>query len=140
MTALGLVFLLAGAPSPDVRMEFPGGSVLVPAGCVGPDLSDAHPGAWLGTITCRPGPSIVVFGSPKGTNACAQSATAARHHTQLRSGTGHNLEICAIDRKVGGKGTVLREMVIGIGSTGLRAEIREPADAAMLLFVASTFE
>jgi hypothetical protein len=140
MTALGLLLLLTGAPSQDVRMAFPGGSVLIPGGCVGPSLSDAQPVAWLGTITCWPGPSIVVFADPRGTKACAQPGVAGGQRTQLVSAVGHTLEICASERTAAGRGTILREMVVGIGSTVLRAEIREPADAVMLLFIASTFE
>ena len=140
MTALGLLLLLAVAPSQPVRMVFPGGSVVIPAGCVAPDRLGDSPDGWLGTITCWPGPSIVVFGRAGGTNACLQSGTATRHATQLSSAVGHKLEICGTERKVGGTGKTLSEMVVAIGSTSLRAEIREPADAVTLLFIASTFE
>ena len=140
MTVLGLVLVLAGVPSQDARMVFPGGSVQIPAGCMAPDLSDRKRGAWLGTITCWPGPSIVVFQRPGNATVCRLSSEGAGHRTQLVSAAGRSLDVCATVRKAGASGTVLREMVVAIGSTVMRAEIREPTDAVTLLFIASTFE
>ena len=140
MTTLGLFLLLVTAPSQPVRMAFPGGSVVIPAGCVAPDRLGDLPQSWLGTITCTPGTSIVVFGRAGVTNSCLRSGPGTRRGTQLFSAMGHKFEICGTERKVGGTGKTLREMVVGIGSTSLRAEIREPADAVTLLSIASTFE
>jgi hypothetical protein len=121
-------------------MALPDGSVVIPPGCNAPDRLDAYPDSWLGSIECTPGPSIFVFGSAMAADACPRSGAAPHRGTQLVSAKGHKLEVCATERKAAGSGKVIKEMVVGTGATSFRAEIREPADAVMLLFIATTFE
>ena len=111
---------------------------MVPEGCTAPAKLEVVVDAWMGSIECRPGPSILVFGSVMSGGACPRSGGVIRRGTPLFTAKGHRLEVCSSERKRADNGKVVRELVVGLGGTELIAEVRTPADAAMLLYIAST--
>jgi hypothetical protein len=129
MIAMGLVLLLAATP---VRMVFPGGSVVIPAGCTAPGQLSAYPDSWLGSIECTGGPSIFVFGSAMAPAQCQGTPLFTKH--------GRKLVVCSTQRKRAESGSRVRELVVDVGGTAFSAEVRQASDAAMLLSIVATLE
>ena len=129
MIAMGLALLLAGTP---VRMVFPSGSVVIPAGCTAPSQLSAYPDSWLGSIECTGGPSIFVFGSAMAAAPCQGTPLYTKH--------GRKLVVCSTERRRADSGSRVRELVVDVGGTSFSAEVRQPRDAAMLLSIVATLE